>query len=173
MCVCNTSYCDTIEPIKRQENLVTVIESSRAGLRFQRSLVGLRHDSPQLADTDLTIIFNANQTYQQILGFGTAFTDAAGMAATSLGSELTQVIIENYFSERGLQLSMARLPVGGTDFSTRKYTYDDNPEQDFGLERFALQPEDLQYKVTSIISQIVSARIRKYFLLMLIVNTDN
>ena len=145
VCVCNTSYCDTIEPIERQENLVTVIESSRDGLRFQRSHTLLRQGSP--APSDITITFDSSQTYQEIIGFGTAFTDAAGIAATSLGSELTQAIIDSYFSKQGLQYSMARIIIGGTDFSTRKYTYDDDNEADFQLEGFALQPEDFQYKV--------------------------
>jgi glucosylceramidase len=150
VCVCNSSYCDTIEPIERKANIVTVIRSSRAGLRFHRSLIQLQPVDGHLPDhtaPDLTITFNGKQSYQQILGFGMAFTDAAGIASKSLGSQMTQLIIDNYFSKSGLQYSMGRIPIGGTDFSTRKYTYDDNNDGDFALERFALQPEDFEYKV--------------------------
>lgn len=44
---------------------------------------------------------------------------------------------------------MGRVPIGGTDFSTRPYTYDDlKPgETDPTLAKFALAPEDLNYKV--------------------------
>lgn len=46
---------------------------------------------------------------------------------------------------------MGRVPIGGTDFSTRPYTYDDDVG-DFGgadanLTKFALQSEDFKFKV--------------------------
>jgi glucosylceramidase len=41
---------------------------------------------------------------------------------------------------------MARTPIGGSDFSTRVYTYDDVID-DKNLTHFALQKEDLEYKV--------------------------
>lgn len=125
-----------------------MIRSSRAGLRFHRSLIQLQHGRrPDHTASDLTITFHSKQKYQKILGFGSAFTDASGIAAKSLGTQMTQLIIDNLFSERGLQYSMARIPIAGTDFSTRKYTYDDNNAGDFALERFSLQPEDSEYKV--------------------------
>ena len=147
MCVCNRTYCDTFEPIERKANLVTVIESNRDGLRFRPSYVTLQSGSGQAASGQVTITFDARRPRQRILGFGLAFTDAAGIAATSLGPDLTQLLLSNYFSAHGLQYSMARVPMGGTDFSTRKYTYDDGRDKDFELKGFALQPEDLAYKV--------------------------
>lgn len=41
---------------------------------------------------------------------------------------------------------MSRIPAGGTDFSTRVYTYDD-VEDDTLLQHFALAPEDYEYKI--------------------------
>lgn len=41
---------------------------------------------------------------------------------------------------------MIRVPIGGTDFSVRKYTYDDG-KKDPKLARFSLATEDLEYKV--------------------------
>lgn len=44
---------------------------------------------------------------------------------------------------------MGRVPIGGTDFSTRPYTYDDDVDSgvDANLTKFALQPEDFKFKV--------------------------
>ncbi|KAK8404907.1 hypothetical protein O3P69_001482 [Scylla paramamosain] len=38
-----------------------------------------------------------------------------------------QVILTAYYSPEGLEYTMGRVPVGGTDFSTHPYTYDDLP----------------------------------------------
>ncbi|MPC92785.1 putative glucosylceramidase 3 [Portunus trituberculatus] len=44
---------------------------------------------------------------------------------------------------------MGRVPVGGTDFSTHPYTYDDLPHGQIDplLTKFALAKEDLKLKV--------------------------
>ena len=54
-----------------------------------------------------------------------------------------------YYSPEGLEYTMGRVPVGGTDFSTRPYTYDDLPpgQTDPLLRKFALAKEDLKVKV--------------------------
>jgi len=41
---------------------------------------------------------------------------------------------------------MGRVPMAGSDFSTRKYSYDD-VTNDTTLVHFALASEDLEYKV--------------------------
>lgn len=38
------------------------------------------------------------------------------------------------------------MPIGGTDFSTRAYTYDDG-DDDPTLQRFSLTREDYEYKI--------------------------
>lgn len=43
-------------------------------------------------------------------------------------------------------MTILRLPIGGTDFSERRYTYDDH-DGDVSLQHFALAPEDYEYKI--------------------------
>lgn len=43
---------------------------------------------------------------------------------------------------------MIRVPIGGTDFSTHPYTYNDHPKVDYRLSNFSLTIEDYKYKVT-------------------------
>ncbi|XP_026688399.1 glucosylceramidase-like [Diaphorina citri] len=52
----------------------------------------------------------------------------------------------SYFSPEGISYAFGRVPIGGCDFSTRAYTYDDIPN-DKKLEKFNLTTEDFQYKI--------------------------
>lgn len=62
------------------------------------------------------------------------------------------MIMNDYFSIDGLEYNMGRIPIGGSDFSTRGYSLDDNNDQeDKELEHFALEMEDLEYKVIRLI----------------------
>lgn len=53
----------------------------------------------------------------------------------------------SYFSKDGIELNFGRVPIGGCDFSTRTYTYDDDHEGDSNLSNFNLTSEDFDYKV--------------------------
>ncbi len=61
------------------------------------------------------------------------------------------IFFRSYFGQEGIDYSMGRVPIGGTDFSTRPYTYDDDVANlgglDANLTNFALQPEDFKFKV--------------------------
>lgn len=92
------------------------------------------------------IYLNSSRTYQTIIGWGGAFTDATGININTLPPNMREMLLEAYFSQNGLEYSLGRVPIGGTDFSVRAYSYDDGP-LDPDLINFALQPEDLFYKV--------------------------
>lgn len=47
---------------------------------------------------------------------------------------------------KGSRYSLGRVPIGGTDFSTTPYTYD-NVSDDTSLEHFALAQCDYDYKI--------------------------
>jgi len=55
--------------------------------------------------------------------------------------------IRSYYGPDGLDYGVGRVPIGGADFSTRPYTYDDSPTADPTLSNFNLAPEDFTYKV--------------------------
>src|SRR5699024_10153003 len=104
---------------------------------------------------------------QKIVGWGGAFTDgnifcvlnlmnefiyitivitAVGFNLEKLPHKLQENLIKDYYGSDGLMYTMGRIPVGGTDFSVRPYTYDDVPN-DESLSKFALQPADLIRKI--------------------------
>jgi Glycosyl hydrolase family 30 TIM-barrel domain len=52
----------------------------------------------------------------------------------------------SYYSDEGIEYGIGRIPMAGTDFSTRTYSYDD-VEGDVALSNFNLAEEDFVYKV--------------------------
>ena len=96
-------------------------------------------------------VLDESQTFQEVFGFGGAFTDAAGINIHKMEDEdIVMSIIKSYYDPKGLDYSIGRLNMGGCDFSTRRYTYADT-EGDINLDSFALQEEDLEHKVNNII----------------------
>ena len=77
------------------------------------------------------------------------------MAILSLSEESQDTLLKSYFSADGISYNLGRVPVAGSDFSTRPYSYDDN-EGDVDLEKFSLASEDILYKVTFIFIYIVA-----------------
>ena len=52
----------------------------------------------------------------------------------------------SYFSTNGSKYNFGRIPIGGSDFSTRAYTYDDT-DGDVDLKKFTLANEDYHLKI--------------------------
>ncbi|KAI5635677.1 glycosyl hydrolase family 30 TIM-barrel domain-containing protein [Phthorimaea operculella] len=56
-------------------------------------------------------------------------------------------VFSSYFSENGLEYNFVRVPIGGSDYSERIYSYNDLPENDIKLSNFSLAREDYEYKL--------------------------
>ncbi|XP_039276892.1 putative glucosylceramidase 4 [Nilaparvata lugens] len=147
VCVCNSTYCDTIRrPDRNPEDVDAILHytTSKDG-----KVLELSHGSfnePISDDEGCHIIIDAQKKYQEIIGFGTAFTDAAGINAACLSESAQHHLISAYYGPEGIGFVMGRVPIGGTDFSTRAYTLDDIKD-DFELSHFSLAPEDYDYKM--------------------------
>ena len=94
----------------------------------------------------LHVKVNRDIKYQEIFGFGGAFTDSTGINIKKLGPKLEEQMLRDYFSKDGLEYNVGRIPIGGTDFSTHPYAYDDNGV-DKTLTKFNLTEEDFTFKV--------------------------
>lgn len=146
VCVCGMTYCDFIGDIgPLPKGAAVAFESSKAGLRFRRTVLFRKETGPPGNNT-LLIVINPGKTYQEIFGFGGAFTDSAGINLRNLPIQLQDAIIGSYYSTAGIEYSIARIPMASTDFSMRKYTYDDHPN-DFFLLNFTLAAEDIHLKI--------------------------
>ncbi len=84
-----------------------------------------------------------SSTFQTIIGFGGAFTDAASFIFSKLNSTLQAQVLNMYFSDQGLRYNMARLPIGSCDFSLMNYNYD-STSGDANLTKFSIDHDKSQ-----------------------------
>ena len=87
------------------------------------------------ATADVTV--DPGKTAQTILGFGAAFTDAACFTLTRLGESERAKLFHKMFGQDQDALSMGRIPIGASDYSTAAYSYDDGPA-DPEMRRFSI-----------------------------------
>lgn len=162
VCVCDGSSCDEIGEVPFPPlGSYTVVTTSRDGLRFNMET----KSTEDQADPDAAIVVrvNHNYTYQTIIGFGGAFSDSAGLNVVKLSGEAQENLLRSYFAPEGIEYNLCRIPIAGSDFSVRPYSYDD-VEGDTDLEFFALAEEDFNYKLPLILrAQELSQRTIKLF----------
>uniref|UniRef100_A0A2A4K975 Glucosylceramidase n=1 Tax=Heliothis virescens TaxID=7102 RepID=A0A2A4K975_HELVI len=150
VCVCTADYCDTITRDVPDSGRYVSYVSSEAGLRFRKTS-GQLHKYGEGVTSDTTLEIDVTTKYQTIEGFGGAVTDAAGLNWRNLTDpRLMRHLIQSYCSDSGLQYNMLRVPIGGTDYSTRGYAYNESPEHDVHLTNFTLSYEDYEYKIPMI-----------------------
>jgi glucosylceramidase len=81
-------------------------------------------------------------TYQEMVGFGAAITDAsAWLIQTKLSATQREALLKDLFGQAtGIGLSFTRLTIGASDFSRTHYTFDDVPagESDSALTHFSI-----------------------------------
>ncbi|CAD0204506.1 unnamed protein product [Chrysodeixis includens] len=149
LCVCTKDYCDTVTRDVPVAGKYVSYVSSEDGLRFNKSSADLR--SYDGTSSGATLILDPETKYQTINGFGGAVTDSAAINWKNLSDPtLMQHLIDSYCGDSGIQYNMLRVPIGGTDFSVRGYTYNDLPVDDAALSNFTLAYEDYEYKIPMI-----------------------
>ncbi|MBX9771948.1 MAG: hypothetical protein K2X29_11280, partial [Candidatus Obscuribacterales bacterium] len=80
---------------------------------------------------------------QEVLGFGAAFTDAACYNLKDLLEESRAKLFKDLFSPSEMGLSVCRICIGASDYSTKVYSYDEG-EPDPDMKRFSID-HDRQY----------------------------
>ncbi|XP_025018399.1 putative glucosylceramidase 4 [Tetranychus urticae] len=84
VCVCNELECDSFEPVTNPpKGLIYSYVSDKDEHRFHKDTLDPKTLNTVTADS-IKLSINVNETYQQIIGFGGAFTDAAGINIKSL-----------------------------------------------------------------------------------------
>ena len=76
--------------------------------------------------------------FQQILGFGGAFTDATCFTFNRLSPTTREKLFHELFHPSEMGLSIGRTCLGASDYSTKLYSYDDG-EADPDLTRFSIE----------------------------------
>jgi len=124
---------------------VTVYESDRGGKRMESRNVSFGNDLPGLVSH--TVRINRQETFQEIIGFGGSWSDAAAIGLGRLTPALRTAALKSYYSTEGIEYSTGRVVISGSDFSTRPYSYDDTLN-DWSLNSWKLVDEDVNYKVS-------------------------
>ena len=77
--------------------------------------------------------------YQEIVGFGGAFTDSAGYVLKKMPAAKQEEILQAYFNpDKGLGYTLCRTHINSCDFSTENYAYDETPG-DVELKNFSIE----------------------------------
>jgi glucosylceramidase len=90
---------------------------------------------------------DAAQQYQEMLGFGAAFTDASAyMIQEKMTATQREALLQDLFGRTnggGIGLSFMRITMGASDFSLRQYSYDDMPagQTDLTLAHFSIDAD--------------------------------
>ncbi|XP_060523687.1 putative glucosylceramidase 4 [Cylas formicarius] len=147
VCVCNSTYCDSIpELLDQQSGQYQLYFTSKEHLGFQSNNESFSKSG--FTSSYAITIPSVTAVGRKIEGFGCSFTDAVGENIVSLPKAIQDNLLNSYFSADGINYSFGRVPIGGTDFSTRRYSNCDTPDET--LDSFALQPEDLNYKIAAV-----------------------
>jgi glucosylceramidase len=78
----------------------------------------------------VSLVVDTSFTYQTILGFGGAFTEAAGHTFSRLSKSHQEKIIKAYFDpEEGLGYTLGRVSIHSSDFGLGNYTYIDEGDE--------------------------------------------
>jgi glucosylceramidase len=94
-----------------------------------------------------TIQLDPGEKFQEILGFGAAFTDAACYMFNQLSESARRELLRELFHPSELGLSVCRMCMGSSDYSTKVYSYDEG-EADPELKRFSID-HDREYMIPS------------------------
>lgn len=99
-----------------------------------RSLAWQRADK---APAESTIVLQAAQRKQPVLGFGAALTDAACYVIHQLPEAERERLLQELFHPDQMGLSVCRLCIGSSDYARNVYSYDEG-DPDPELSRFSI-----------------------------------
>ena len=148
---CTSHVCDRLPPTDSDDPssavvFSSVLHSDNSASFLQRSVAAFERvdegGGGGGADELLVDSQSAQEGEHVLLGFGGAFTDAAADAFASVPAGLQAQILRQYFGPDGIGYRLGRVPIGGTDFSPRAYTYDDGAPGDLALRNFSLAADE-------------------------------
>jgi glucosylceramidase len=105
--------------------------------RFESAPAIQWRKSPGAKPSGDVITLNPEKKFQEILGFGAAFTDASCFLFSQLTPDAREKLFHEFFHPSELGLSVCRTCIGASDYSTEVYSFDEgDPDPD--LTRFSI-----------------------------------
>ncbi len=118
------------------EMKVEVFETSASGNSLSKRInFSLSADS-----ATIRISIQPEEKFQEITGFGGAFTEASAHLLNQMSQDKRDEIMEAYFGESGARYSLTRTHINSCDFSLSNYSYADVPG-DTELSHFSIEPD--------------------------------
>ncbi|WP_419801629.1 glycoside hydrolase family 30 protein [Mucilaginibacter sp.] len=109
---------------------------------------------PQPVETEISVFVDPAKTFQSVVGFGGALTDASAETFYKLPKNKQQELLQAYFNaDKGIGYTMGRTNIQSCDFSSGSYSYVN--EGDAGLKSFSVK-HDEQYRIP-FIKQVMAA----------------
>jgi glucosylceramidase len=110
--------------------------------RFSATPRAIWGRAPETPGVD-QIRLDPSKKFQEILGFGGAFTDAACYMFNQLAPPVREQLFHEMFHPSEMGLSVCRICVGSSDYSLKVYSFDEG-EPDPELRRFSIE-HDREY----------------------------
>ncbi|KAG2502896.1 hypothetical protein JM18_009725 [Phytophthora kernoviae] len=123
---------DTVNAVATLESaappVITCFQSSYVDnmTHMMEPITGLKwtRGGPKTSNSFITVDFNTK--YQEIMGFGGAFTEAAALQFKKLPKDKQEEVLTLYFDQqKGSAYNFGRVPMGSCDFSEDSYSFDD------------------------------------------------
>ena len=152
----SNSYCQTIS---KSLTIYTTAESTNQKLSKTENInFG---PAEQAKENEYSIFVNTHKSFQKIIGFGGAITDASAETFAKLSTEKQQEFLNAYFDQnKGIGYTIARTNIHSCDFSSQSYTYVN--EGDKNLKSFNID-HDKAYRIP-LIKQAIKASANKLLL---------
>lgn len=144
ICICNETYCDTLDVPQPNCGEYILVTSSKNGKRFETIMANIDSVSNSSDGSNRWLEIDENREYQNIVGFGGAITDAVSYILTTMKPSIRQHLYQSYLSPvMGAAYQILRIPIGATDFSPYMWGYNEQPEHDILLTNITeLHPLD-------------------------------
>lgn len=107
-----------------------------------------RRPIPNLMEGATTVEIGTTPLMKGFMGFGVALTASSCYELNTMSAETRKAFLEDIYTEKGLNLSVARLTVSSSDYSPELYSYDDT-DGDLKLEHFSID-RDREYVIPMI-----------------------
>ncbi|KAF0683334.1 Aste57867_24610 [Aphanomyces stellatus] len=145
----NTSSFSSVTPSKlavptshqQPPTDVICIETSPDNGHLTTAIAHASLSKTDTASGGSVIAIDESKTFQDIVGFGGAFTEASALQFQRLPREKQDDLLRLYFDEAtGAAYSVGRVPMNSCDFSPATYSFAD-VENDFSLDHFDMSVE--------------------------------
>jgi glucosylceramidase len=98
----------------------------------------LTYEISSVQDYKTVITVDSGMSFQKILGFGGAFTEAAAVTLSKINGQLREEVLRMYFDpEDGLAYNLGRVHIHSCDFALGNYSYVE--ENDKELKTFTIE----------------------------------